>query len=284
MNEDPTYEELRSVNQQLQQKIEWLEGVFHSHRDAGLQVKSRFLSNISHEIRTPMNAILGFSDLLKNNNLSLTEREEYIQYISLNSQTLLKVVDNIMDLSLLEANSLEVKQEEVIAEELIREIYEYYNSKVVRTMNYRVALLMTTPSGYGRITVNADGYRLHRILDNLVSTAINNQIKGVVELKMEIADHKKVQFFIIGKRNELLEERAKMIFENNGITDNWHNQLDSTGLSYKLARDLAKAMGGSVNMLQMDERRMGIRIELPIKEIGMIRKNGSQRNVKALLN
>ena len=111
MKENPTYEELRSANTQLKQKVEWLEGVYHTHKDAGIQVKSRFLSNISHEIRTPMNAILGFSDLLKSSSLTLSERDEYLYYITHNSQELLKVMDNIMDLTLLETNNLKMKQE-----------------------------------------------------------------------------------------------------------------------------------------------------------------------------
>jgi len=284
MKEDPTYEELISANLKLKQKIEWLEGIYHTNRDEGIQVKSRFLSNVTHEIRTPMNAILGFTDLLKNNTLTDSERNEYIQYITHNSKTLLKVMENIIDLSLLETNNLNVKEEEVFADDLFREIYEFYNSNVIRTMNYRVALLMTTPTRYGRITVNADGYRLHRILDNLVSNAITQQHKGVVEMRMDIVDRKKVYYTIISEKNELLEERAKMIFENNGNTDDWHNHLDSTGLAYKLARDLAKAMGGNVSLVEVDEERNGLRIEMPVKRIGKIQKNGSAKNVSTLLN
>ncbi len=284
MKEDPTYEELRAANEQLMQKVQWLEGVYHTNRDAGIQVKSRFLSNISHEIRTPMNAILGFSDLLSNNTLTDTERDEYIQYITHNSQTLLKVMDNIIDLTLLETNSLDVKQEEVFAEDLFREIFEFYNSKIARSGNYRVALLMTTPTMYGRVTVKADGYRLHRLLDNLVNNAISHQEKGVIEMKMDIKDENSVHFTILSDKNELLTERAKMIFENNGKSDDWHNHLDSTGLAYKLARDLAKAMGGSVNLVQVNEQKMGIRLDLPVNSIGSVKKNGSRRDIRALLN
>lgn len=284
MDENPTYEELLSANMQLRQKIQWLEGIYHTHRDAGIQVKSRFLSNISHEIRTPMNAIMGFSDLLKNDTLTTNEREEYIQYITHNSQTLLKVMDNIMDLTLLESNSLKIKQEEVFVEELFKEIYEHYNTKAVRTLHYRTALLMTVPIDYGRVTVIADGFRLHRILDNLVYTALTQQLKGVIEMKMDIVNDNRVHFSIISKKSNLLEERAQMVFENNGNTDDWHNHLDSTGLAYKLARDLAEAMGGSVCLVQVDEKRMGICIELPIDKIGINKINISKKDVSALLN
>ena len=184
----------------------------------------------------------------------------------------------------METNNLEIKVEEVFAEDLYREIYEFYNSRVVRKMNYRVALLMTTPARYGRIIINADGYRLHRILDNLVHIAITHQNKGVVEMKMDIRSDKDVLFSIISEKNELLEERAKMIFENNGDTDDWHNHLDSTGLAYKLARDLAKAMGGSVSLVQVDSKRIGVCLELPVKHIGVMKSKNTSRNISALLN
>ena len=284
MEETPSYEDLFEANRRLREKVAWLEGVYHNQRDAGMQVRSRFLSNITHEIRTPMNAILGFSDLLTNSSLTDSEREEYVEYISHNSKTLLKIMDNIIDLSLLETNNLEIKVEEVFAEDLYREIYEFYNSRVVRKMNYRVALLMTTPARYGRIIINADGYRLHRILDNLVHIAITHQNKGVVEMKMDIRSDKDVLFSIISEKNELLEERAKMIFENNGDTDDWHNHLDSTGLAYKLARDLAKAMGGSVSLVQVDSKRIGVCLELPVKHIGVMKSKNTSRNISALLN
>ena len=284
MEENPTYEELMAANRKLTQKVQWLEGVYHDHRDAGEQVKTRFLSSISHEIRTPMNAILGFSDLLNSKQLTNSERDEYIYYVTHNSRNLLKVMDNIIDLTLLETSKLELKTEEIFAEDLFRDIYEFHNSKVARTMNYRVALLMTTPTQYGKITVQADGHRLKRIIDNLVNNAITQQIKGVVEMRMDVVDEKRVVFTVMSNINELLLERAKMIFENNGNTDDWHNHLDSTGLSFKLARDLVKAMGGRVSLKQVDEKRMGIAIELPIKHIGYVKKKGSPEIVTALLS
>lgn len=272
MSENPTYKELRSENEKLRQKVSWLEGVYHEHRDAGLQVRSRFLSNISHELRTPINAIVGFSELLQYDKLTHSERNEYINYITYNSQMLVNVMDNIIDLTLLETDNMELKEEDVYAEDVFREIYEYYNSKIARSMHYRVALLMKTPGNYDRIALTVDSYRLHRILDNLVNTVFTQQVKGVVEMKMEILDEKQVSFSVISNRNELLEERAKMIFENNGNNDDWYNHLDFTGLAFRLARDLAKAMGGFVSLLKVDGKRMGISIDLPIQNIGTIKK------------
>jgi len=269
MNENPTYEELKSANLLLRQKLEWLEGLYNSNRDEGLKVKSRFLSNINHEIRTPMHAILGFSDLLKNEELSIKEREEYVQYISHNSQELLHVMDNIMDLTLLETDNLSIRQEEVNVKELFREIYGFYSSRVVRMMHYQVALLMTLRSEPDNVLVRADGYRLSRVLDNLVNTAIVHQKKGVVEMRMEVQKDAVVRFSIISRQNELLIERAKMIFDNIDTADDWYNHLDATGLAYQLARDLTYAMGGSVSLRILDDGRMDICVDLPVEKSGL---------------
>jgi K+-sensing histidine kinase KdpD len=152
-------------------------------------------------------------------------------------------------------------------------------------MHFKATLVMSMPSkNYSRIIVKADGYRLHRIIDNLVYTAITNQVKGVIEMKMEIKNEGRVLFSVINKRNELLEERAKMVFENNGIADDWHNHLDSTGLAFKLARDLTNAMGGSVSLVKLEEKRMGICIELPINKFDSLCKSGSKSDITALMN
>jgi len=151
-------------------------------------------------------------------------------------------------------------------------------------MHYKIAMLLSVPTTYGRVTVTADGFRLGRILENLVNTAITHQTKGAIEMKMDIIDEESVQFSIISNKNELLEERAKMVFENNGNTDDWHNHLDSTGLAFKLARDLAYAMGGSVRLVQVDEKRTGICLELPIFKIGINNSMSTSSDIAALLN
>lgn len=284
MDDNPTYDELQSANKLLKQKVEWLEGIYHTNKDEGIHVKSRFLSNISHEIRTPMNAIQGFADLLTNHSLTTNEREEYVQYISHNSQELLKVLDNVLDLTLLETDNLKINQEEVFAEELFREIYEYFNSRIIRAMHNKVTLVITSPVDYRRVTIKADGYRLRRMLENLIQISITNQMTGVIEMKMEVNNDKKVLFSIIGTESELLEKRAKMVFENNGNTDDWHNHLDSTGLVLKLLKELVNAMGGYVRLIKIGDDRLGITIELPINEIGSIRNNGSKRNIRTLMN
>lgn len=277
MNGDPTYDELKVANRELQQRVERLEGVFQLHQTNGMQIKSRFLSNISHEIRTPMNAILGFSGLLQNEGLTKNEQEEYLFYINHNSQALLNVMDNIIDLTLLETENLKLNQEEVRIQDLISDVYEYYNMEMARAEGERVAILMSMPESSGRITVTADSYRLRRVMDILVGCTLRYQKRGVVELKLEIPANNRVVFSVNCEENALLLERAKMIFEKTGQEDDWHNQLDNTGVACKLASDLVEAMDGTVSLnSRNDEDRIDINVSFQVRSIEKAEITGAE--------
>ena len=286
MSEQPSYDELLRANETLRRKVDWLESMYDTHKDEAIGIKTRFLSHVSHEIRTPMNAIMGFANLLQQNELSQEEKEEYLFYIAHNSQALLKVLDNIIELTLLESQNLKLNHEEVCLKELIQSVHDYYNSDMVRTTKQRVALLMNLPPRLGKVTVVADGYRLRRVLENLVANALSQQNKGVVEIKLEIPDKNRVVFTVRSDANTLLRERAKMIFENSEPKDdNWFNQLDNTGLSYVLVRDLTRAMGGTIDMIngEAEDKGFGLRVVMPVKELSMTGKNGSVKDVKAIM-
>lgn len=268
MNGNPTYDELMAANRELQKRVERLEGAFQLNHTNGMQIKSRFLSNITHEIRTPMNAILGFSGLLQNEGLTQNEQEEYLFYINHNSQALLKVMDNIIDLTLLETENLKLNREEVSIQDLITDVYEYHNMEMARSEGARVAILMSMPDNESQVIVTADSYRLRRVMDNLVSCALKYQKKGVVELKLEIPENDRVVFSVNCEENAQLAKRAKVIFEKNGNDDDWADQLDNTGVACKLARDLVEAMDGSVSLCgSKEEDRINLRVELPIHHI-----------------
>ncbi len=286
MSEQPSYDELLRANETLRKKVEWLESMYGNHKDEAIGIKTRFLSHVSHEIRTPMNAIMGFANLLQQNEVSPEEKEEYLFYIAHNSQALLKVLDNIIELTLLESQNLKLNHEEVCLKELIQSVHDYYNSDMVRTTKQRVALLMNLPPRLGKVTVVADGYRLRRVLENLVANALSQQNKGVVEIKLEIPDKNRVVFTVRSDANTLLRERAKMIFENSEPKDdNWFNQLDNTGLSYVLVRDLTTAMGGTIDMIngEAENKGFGLRVVMPVKELSMTGKNGAVKDVKAIM-
>ena len=93
-------------------------------------LKSAFLANMSHEIRTPMNAIIGFSNLLNDPGISVDEREEFIQHIRSSGNSLLQLIDDIIDISKLDSGQIELKTETVVLKSFLTELFGYYNEKL----------------------------------------------------------------------------------------------------------------------------------------------------------
>ena len=124
MGEKLEYNELLEYTRQLEQKVAMLEDTLKQFQSDGTRVKTRFLSNISHEIRTPMNAIIGFSHLLGDEDVDGDQREAYIDHITRNSNSLLNMMDNLIDLTLIETGNLQLKKDEVVIYDVLKDLYE----------------------------------------------------------------------------------------------------------------------------------------------------------------
>ena len=122
MGEKLEYNELLEYTRQLEEKVARLEDTLKQFQSDGTRVKTRFLSNISHEIRTPMNAIIGFSHLLGDEDVDGDQRDSYIDHITRNSNSLLNMMDNLIDLTLVETGNLQLKEDEVAIYDLLKEL------------------------------------------------------------------------------------------------------------------------------------------------------------------
>lgn len=173
------------------------------------KLKSAFLANMSHEIRTPLNAIVGFSDLLMVTE-DQEEKEEFIQIINANNELLLKLINDILDLSKIEAGSVELKYEDFDLAVYFNELAASMHHRVV---NPQVRLVPVNP--YETCTVRLDKNRLAQILTNFVTNAIKYTSKGTIEMGYEkidenirlyvrdtgigIPEDKKIKYFIVLK-------------------------------------------------------------------------------------
>ena len=146
------------------------------------KMKSVFLANMSHEIRTPLNAIVGFSDLLMVTE-DQEEKEEFIQIINANNELLLKLINDILDLSKIEAGSVELKYEDFDLAVYFNELAASMHRRVV---NPQVRLVPVNP--YETCTVRLDKNRLAQILTNFVTNAIKYTSKGTIEMGYEKID------------------------------------------------------------------------------------------------
>jgi len=267
MREQLEYNELLEYTRQLERKVASLEETLKQFQSDGTRVKTRFLSNISHEIRTPMNAIIGFSHLLGDEDVDGNQREAYIDHITRNSNSLLNMMDNLIDLTLVETGNLQLKEDEVAIYDLLKDLYDKYNLDQFRANRERVALLLNAREAFKEAKIIVDKQRLSRALSCLVENALAQTKKGVVEFGASFADKNKLVFTIKDSSNIKLQDEIRKIFETTDKEDDWYNNTDTIGLGYKLASGLVRSMQGEIQVSDSSFKGITIEFSIPVRMV-----------------
>ena len=146
------------------------------------KLKSAFLANMSHEIRTPMNAIVGFSGLIEDENDEAL-RSQYVNIIKNSSDSLLKLIDDIIDLSKIEAGDLQLIQADFSIQTMFNELESIYRLELNKKNKHAVALQFDLPSS--DFILQADPFRVRQVLMNLINNAIKFTDKGHIQVACE---------------------------------------------------------------------------------------------------
>jgi K+-sensing histidine kinase KdpD len=267
MGDKPDYNELLEYTKQLERKVARLESTLKQFQSDGTRVKTRFLSNISHEIRTPMNAIIGFSHLLGDEDVDGDQREAYINHITKNSNSLLNMMDNLIDLTLIETGNLQLKEDEIEIYSLLKELYNKYNLDRYRANRERVAFLLNVREAFKKAKIIGDKQRLSRALSCLIENALAQTNKGVVEFGASFADKNTLVFTIKDSSNMLLQERVREIFDKTEKEEDYFDTSDTIELGYRLASGLVKAMKGEIMVTDSSFKGITIEFSIPIRQI-----------------
>jgi signal transduction histidine kinase len=238
---------LERTNEELERQISFLENELQIKSDELQKSKHAFLSYVSHEVRTPMHAVMGFSELLSNNQLGPGEREEYTLYIQECCRNLLNVVDNMIDAALLDNNELKLAQQECDLNQIMDELYSHFRVLKHRMEKYSVAVLMNTQFKNQGFQIVTDAPRLKQILSGLIDNALKFTSRGIVEFGYHINEDQFIQFYVSDSGQGGLAKAGQLLLENfNRISLNGscsHNEL-SPGL--RMAKGVIEALGGNI--------------------------------------
>lgn len=216
--------------------------------------KSEFLANMSHEIRTPLGAVLGFTELLSDPSLTSEERANFIEVISRNGKQLANLVDDILDLSKIEAGKIEVEKLEVSLPRLVAEVVALFRMKA-ESKGLKLSLEM--PEQVPRV-IQSDPTRIRQILVNLIGNAIKFTDSGAITVRARLEEFSmqkttKVVFTVkdtgIGISNEQKERLFKPFAQADMSTT---RKFGGTGLGLVLSKKLAQALGGDLNLVESE--------------------------------
>ena len=211
------------------------------------KLKTSFLQNMSHEIRTPMNAIVGFTQLLKEDNLSVESRDEFIDNVSVNAEALLKLIDDILDLSKLETNQLEVSQESCNVKILLTELEAVFRKRLENEVNKDIELVTSDPSE-SELNIITDKLRLKQIMTHLLDNALKFTESGTITFGYTL-DDQSITFYVRDTGIGLSEDKKGIVFDLfRKAEDDRYKLYGGTGLGLTLSKYLVTLMGGKINL------------------------------------
>lgn len=210
-------------------------------------LKSNFLANMSHEIRTPMNGILGFAQLLKNEPSS-DKRERYIDIIYHNGIMLVNLIDDIIDISRIEAGQLAVTVSECNIDNLLFEVYTFFNEVKFKQEKEHISIRLLNLNDDESSIILTDPVRLRQVLVNLIGNALKFTEKGVVEFGyINKPDSRCIEFFVRDTGIGIPENKHGIIFERfRQIEEGATRKYGGTGIGLYISKNVINLLGGEI--------------------------------------
>jgi PAS domain S-box-containing protein len=230
------------------------------------RLKSAFLANMSHEIRTPMNGIIGFSELFLNSEISEKDRKEYAKIVINSSKQLLSIVNDILDISKIEAGAVQLSYNSVNINKLLDSLYAFYNP-IAQQKN----LLLTCKKGLPNeeSIIKIDKTKLHQILTNLISNAFKFTDKGSIEIGYELKNNY-LHFYVKDTGTGIDKKLHATIFDRfiQGDID-LNKQKKGTGLGLAISKKFIELFKGET-WIESSNKGTTVFFKIPYKKV---RKN-----------
>ena len=199
------------------------------------RLKTAFLANMSHEIRTPLNAIVGFSHLMTIAD-NAEDEKLYSDIINQNSEILLQLINDILDLAKIEAGTLEYIRYPMDLGELCRNVYEMHKDRV------QTGVVLILDNKDTSLIINEDQNRIMQVVTNLITNAIKFTFKGEIRFGFEVRKEY-IDFYVKDTGMGISEEKIKMIFERFVKLNTF---VQGTGLGLAICRVIVEKLGGEI--------------------------------------
>lgn len=255
---------LAGVMQDIQLQVEREEQLIQAKQMAeNAELKQSFLNNMSHEIRTPLNAIVGFSHLMTIAD-NAEDEKLYSDIINQNSEILLQLINDILDLAKIEAGTLEYIRYPMDLGELCRNVYEMHKDRV------QTGVVLILDNKDTSLIINEDQNRIMQVVTNLITNAIKFTFKGEIRFGFEVREEY-IDFYVKDTGMGISEEKIKMIFERFVKLNTF---VQGTGLGLAICRVIVEKLGGEITAKSKLNEGSTFRFTIPYKAGKKIPESG----------
>ena len=228
--------------------------------------KNQFLANMSHEIRTPMNGLIGFASLLRENGLDSATKNMYVDVIESSSRQLLNLINDIIDISKIEARELKIEKKTCKISELFYATQATFNQLKKSKHKEHVNIVVNIPIDCENLILNTDPERLQQVLVNLVNNALKFSDKGTVEFGYTVKDNK-VNIYVKDEGMGIPKEKLSIIFERfEQIRSENKTNNEGTGLGLSISKGIVELLGGQLHVESQEAVGSTFYFELPYSE------------------
>lgn len=246
-----TNEEYLALNEELEENLERIQKINNELKlakekaEESDRLKSAFLANMSHEIRTPLNGILGFSALLRKKEISKESHERYSTIIESSGKRLLSVVNDVFDISLIQADQLKIENTDFELNDLMEEIFTFY--KTVQNEKLNIVNFKLIRETKESVMLFNDKYRVHQVFKNLLDNAFKFTKEGSVEFGYLSAKDDEITCFVKDTGIGIPKEHLETIFNAfRQVDDSITRDYEGAGLGLSISHGLVERMGGRI--------------------------------------
>jgi signal transduction histidine kinase/ActR/RegA family two-component response regulator len=250
------FQALEAINQELEQRVNQRTAELQAAKELADQAnlaKSTFIANMSHELRTPLNVILGFSEIMARAEKLPKDYQENIQVINSSGQYLLNLINNILDLSKIEAGRTTLHVDSFDLSKMLDEIQDmFYLKAEIKDLQFGISIASNVPQ-----YIRADEIKLRQILINLLNNAIKFTVEGGIRVRVRtetsvpLVSDQMIQLWFEVEDTGLgiAPEELDILFEAFTQTQTGRNSAEGTGLGLTISRKFVELMGGQIQVV-----------------------------------
>jgi len=233
------------------------------------RLKTTFLVNVSHELRTPVNGIMGLTELKQRGSGTADQNKQYLSYIASSSRQLLKVLNDIIDISSIETGQMKLEPEICKPDKVFNDLLNFFKKEKKDSNKDKIDIKYLAAPDAAKHQCTADKKRLAQVIFNLVNNALIFTSEGSIEFGYEITDNSMIHIFVKDTGIGIERSNFEMIFERfrqvDGSTTRQHG---GSGLGLAICKELIKLMDGRIYLESEIGKGSTFHVEIPYLPVG----------------